>query len=504
MRVYGACLATETNTFNATPTRYADFNVIDRADLLSGKVGFEQVQPIGFWRDWTEAAGGEYTPGLHGFAQPAGKTVQEDYELLKSMLVEDIEATGPFDIILLFLHGAMVAEQVDDCEADILTAVRGTSSGHAVVGVFLDLHSHLTPEMLSLADLFVSHKEYPHTDVEPRAREVFDLSLAAYRSSVRPVMEMFDCQMIGMYPTNLSPMEGFVRQLQHCERRPGVLSVSLCHGFPFGDVASGGTKVLVVADNDRELAKTTAQELGREIYALRTQIGFPSLDLAAGMSRALAACKAEQVGPVVVADQSDNPGGGAPGDATFMLESILNQGLDNAAYAMIYDPESVAVCASATINAEVDLVVGGRLDPVNSGKPLALRATLLGFLPDYQHRFPQPGGGAQYWPAGDIAMIRSAGVTIILCSVRGQCFSPCIFDDLGVDARTFQLIGVKSNQHFYRAFAPIASEIIYIAGPGAVPPVAGRLNFAKMSTFDKFPWNPDPLGLGDALVGSFE
>ena len=51
-------------------------------------------------------------------------------------------------------------------------------------------------------------------------------------------------------PDGFEPDRGFVAGLREVEARPGILSVSLVHGFPWGDVADVGAKALVVADAD--------------------------------------------------------------------------------------------------------------------------------------------------------------------------------------------------------------------------------------------------------------
>jgi len=44
---------------------------------------------------------------------------------------------------------------------------------------------------------------------------------------------------------------------------------------------------------------------------------------------------------------------------------------------------------------------------------------------------------------------------------------------------------VKSMQHFHAAYAPIASEIVYVAAPGALLPEFDRLPYRKI---DKTMW----------------
>ena len=50
------------------------------------------------------------------------------------------------------------------------------------------------------------------------------------------MISSFDCRMIGCYHTTREPMRSFVDGMTALEGQGGVLSVSLGHGFPWGDV----------------------------------------------------------------------------------------------------------------------------------------------------------------------------------------------------------------------------------------------------------------------------
>ena len=54
----------------------------------------------------------------------------------------------------------------------------------------------------------------------------------------------------------------------------------------------------------------------------------------------------------------------------------------------------------------------------------------------------------------------------MLISHRQQAFGTELFTGLGVDLSTCRGIVVKSSQHFHAAFAPLASEVLYVESPG--------------------------------------
>jgi microcystin degradation protein MlrC len=337
-----------------------------------------------------------------------------------------------------------------------------------------------------------SHKEYPHVDRNDRARELFNLAVEARLGKIRPTMALFDCRMIGIYPTTREPLRSFVNSMMAVEKRAGVLSMSFGHGFQYADVPHVGAKFLVVTDNDRSLAEQVAREFGLRAYGLRRQIGFDSLSLP--MEEALSKALASSKWPVVVADQSDNAGGGAPGDAAYALRWLLDHKAGNVAIAIFYDPEVVKIAKKAGEGATLPVRLGGKIGPF-SGDPVDIEVTVLSMLDHYVHAFPQASGAPVLFPVGNVVALRCGSIDIVVGSERCQCFSSEIFCDLGIDPKAKHVLIPKSVQHFYGAFAPIAGEIIYMAAPGAVAPDPRLISYRLVDTQCLYPWADDPLAL---------
>jgi microcystin degradation protein MlrC len=409
-----------------------------------------------------------------------------NYEGLRDELLDRLRAALPVDIVLLPLHGAMVAQGYDDCETDLLRRVREIVGPEPKIGVELDLHCDLTQAMLDLADAIVIFKEYPHIDIADRADDLFAIIAAAAEGRVRPTMALFDPRMIGMYLTPFEPMRGFVDSMIAREGHDGVLSLSLAHCFPWGDVPTCGAAMLAVTDDDPALAAQVAEEFGRRFFALRHALELPSLPLDAALDKALAVPR----GPVVVADQADNAGGGAPSDSTFALRALLARGVTDAAVAMMWDPIVVGLAFAAGVGATLQVRLGGKMGPM-SGDPLDLTVEVIGLMRDLTQEWPQQDGVIRI-PAGDAAALRCAGIDIIVNTRRGQVFTPQVFSALGIDPLSKRLLVVKSTQHFYAGFAPIASEIIYMAAPGAIAPRFRDIPYQR-ADLHKYPWVDDPF-----------
>jgi microcystin degradation protein MlrC len=484
MRVFTATLGTETNTFSPIPTALASFR-----DSMLYRAGEHPDRPTMFtaplWaaRERAKARGWQVIEGLCAFAEPAGPTVRADYEALRDELLADLHRALPVDMVLLGMHGAMVAEGYDDCEGDLLARVRALVGPKTAVGAELDPHCHLTRAMLDNADVIICFKEYPHTDFLERGAELADLCAEMAAGKIRPAMSVFDCRMIGIYHTPREPMRGFVDRMSALEGKDGVLSISVVQTFPWGDVADLGTKILVVTDNRPDIGAALAERLGRELYALRGKTSADYLTIDAALDRALAI----EGGPVVIADSPDNPGGGAPGDATFVLAALLARGIGNVALGPFWDPQAVRFCHDAGLGARLRLRIGGKTGPM-SGAPLDVAAEVRHLARDATQRF---GGTAS--TMGDVAAIRADGIDIVLNGVRTQAFGTDLFTGNGVTLADKKLIVVKSSQHFHAAFAPLAKAVLYVGGPGAIATDFSTLPYRKARR-PIWPLDPDPLG----------
>ena len=98
----------------------------------------------------------------------------------------------------------------------------------------------------------------------------------------------------------------------------------------------------MVADGDLELARSTAERLGRKFYSIRHHIVPDYPDLDTGLTAALAA----KMPPAVLADMSDNTGAGAPGDSTRVCGKCWTETTDVAS-GFYFDPVAVELCEDA-------------------------------------------------------------------------------------------------------------------------------------------------------------
>jgi microcystin degradation protein MlrC len=418
--------------------------------------------PLIIWRERARALGWDVAEGLSAFAMPAGDTTRVAYEAMRDEILSDLRAAMPVDAVMINLHGAMIADGYPDAEGDLLAHIRALVGPGVLVAAELDLHCHLTELKVASVDAMVIFKEYPHIDVTDRAEELFRIVADTLAGRVHPRMAMHDCRIIGIFPTTREPVRGFVDRMQALEGQDGILSVSLGHGFPWGDTPEVGMRVLVVADGDGAKAQALADRLGRELWDMRADLAPPFMGIEDAIARVVGH-NGEK--PLVLADTADNPGIGAAGDSTFLLRRLIERKVGGVAIAPFWDPQATLSAFEAGIGARLALRIGGKLGPA-SGDPVDVQATVMGLVENAHQRF-----GKASPPMGNMAWLRigngdAEAIDIVVNDYRTQGFSPECFTAAGLDIARCRGLIVKSTQHFHAGFQPVADDILYVSAPG--------------------------------------
>lgn len=480
MRIFAAAAATETNTFS--PLRTGDANFTDwfpagthpdRTEMFSA--------PLAIARKECAARGWPLIEGLCANAQPAGIIRRDTWEKIRDMILADLSAALPVDMVILGLHGAMVADGYPDCEGDLLARIRRLVGPDVPVGGLLDPHCHLTPAMIESADMLIAYKQYPHFDVVDRAQELWDLLVRQLEGAIAPVAASFDCRMMAFYYTPVEPMRSFVADMTAAESRPHILSVSLIHGFPWGDVPGFGSRMLVYADGDTDAASVVATEFGQRLQTLRGQTMTPLISIEAACEEAMT----DGEGPLVLADFADNVGAGCPGDATHLIGALLAAGVTGMAAAFIFDPVAVQLATAAGVGGRLPLRIGGKACGF-SGPPLDLDVEVTHLAASARHDLKVVS-----FALGDVAVVRVPGDNfLVLTSERAQCIAPTAFSDFGIDLASRRVFVPKSMQHFFIVFSKLSDRIRYVDSPGVATMDLKRLPYQHI---DMAIW---PLGAG--------
>jgi microcystin degradation protein MlrC len=177
-------------------------------------------------------------------------------------------------------------------------------------------------------------------------------------------------------------MRGLVDKITAMEGKDRVLSISIGHCFPYGDVPEGGARILVLTDGAKQHGDKLAEQIGRELISFREQAAPPEYTVDGAIDFALSASG----GPVVIADTTDNAGGGAPSDNTTFLHRLIARGVQGAAVAPIWDPVAVRLAFDAGEGAQLPFRFGGKTSRA-SGPPVDADVEIIRCVPDGHQTF---------------------------------------------------------------------------------------------------------------------
>ena len=402
-------------------------------------------------------------------ANPSGTVTDDAFEQIAGMMLKAAREQRPIDGVLLHLHGAMVVESHEDGEGELLARLRHILGPDAPIVVTLDLHANVTQAMADNASALIAFRTYPHIDQYERAWQGAELLQRAMDGEVKPKTVIARRPMIyglDWGRTQKGPMADLIARGEALESAGDILVASICAGFPLANIHDVGPSVTVTVDELARPGMTTAPP-AREIaeafmdYAWQTR-EYNSVEMLA-VAEAVARCKGGKPGdkPLVVADFTDNPGGGGYGDATAFLKGLVGAGVERVAFHAICDPEAVAEGMRAGVGVKTTIAVGGKTDPDIGGAPLSLTGEVTHLSNGKFIAYGPMGGGVErdYGPS---MVFRVGGIDIICITNNGQAVDLGQFTSLGIDPTRYTTVCVKSMQHFRAAFEPIAREVILV------------------------------------------
>jgi len=353
-----------------------------------------------------------------------------------------------------------VVDGIHDLEGDLVQAIRDLVGPNTAITATFDLHGNITAAMVEALDGTFACHQYPHIDLHWRAREAIELIKRMATENLKPVSHVEKLPMLMPTTTTFSGIgKARLAIMLAAEEEPGVIDVSWFHGFPYADTPDVGINIVVTTDGDREQAARIAKGLATDLWAARED--FRAQDLSA--AEAVAAAMASQAHPVVINETSDNCGGGTPGDGTHLLKAMLDAQLERACFGFIVDPEVAQQASDAGVGATIQVELGGKYDNLH-GQPLPLTAQVRS-LHDGKLRMLAMFKGMPLH-LGKMARLVVDGIDIIVASKRSQTFDIGPFQALGIDVTAYDIVALKSSNHFRAGFTDIAAEIITADTPG--------------------------------------
>lgn len=481
MRWLLAMIKHETNTFSPVPTPLARF-FRGNPEILAGKRAIQAYENtdsgLGGYIEVARREGAEMVVPVAAESWPSSPTDARTYATLSQLILDEVKKGG-YDAILLDLHGAMVAEGIEDAEGDLLRRLREIDPD-TPVGVTLDMHANVYDDIIRNANVVTGFHTYPHVDIRESGVRAANTIVRMLKGEIKPVMVWGNKPMlphIMCQGTHAEPNKSLQERCRQMEA-DGALAASVFVGFPHADIREAGLSAVVCVDANRAQAEQWRDELLDTAWRNREQWVFHPEPLEPTIARA----KTLTEGPVVLLDHFDNTGSGGTMDTTTVLAEILRQELDNVAFYAICDPQAAEEAAAAGVGKTITLEVGGKL-PMPALKvqsaPLTVTARVkLVFDGVYLNRGPMYRGVRN--DTGLTVVLDTGRVEIVVVSRHQEPFDINCLLSAGIDPLQKRYVVLKSRVHWRAGFSAMATEIIECTGIGVTTSDYDQIEFKNV------------------------
>ncbi|MGL5139079.1 MAG: M81 family metallopeptidase [Beijerinckiaceae bacterium] len=480
-RLLLAMLKHETNTFSPVVTdlqRFRDWGLHEDEAVVRAYRGTNH--PIAAYIDLADELGAEIVSPVAAEAMPSGFVEPEAYAWLTGRILDAARDHGPFDAILLDLHGAMVPRGMVDGEGPLLAKLREIAP-KTPIGVTFDMHGNMTEETMASADVVLCYKSYPHTDMAATGRTCAGIIRKMLKGDVKPVISWGQAGILAQtlrMGTADEPMKTAQAMTRAAEKQPGILAASVFGGFPMADIPDAGLSVVVVADGDQAAADAARDEI--LAFCQREKAGW--IYRHEDLTRAVTRAAGMNDFPVILLDHADNVGSGGTSDTMMVIREALRQNLQDVAMAAVFDPEAVRLMAAAGVGATLTLPLGGKTDMPSigeKGEPLMLTGKVKR-LSDGEWIVRGPMYTGSRVTSGPTAVFETGGMQIVVTSLHHEPWDAGIFTHIGIDPAHCRYILLKSRIHYRAGFEHYAKATITLDGVGVTTSDNSRLTYTQL------------------------
>jgi microcystin degradation protein MlrC len=477
-----AMMKHETNTFSPVVTdlqRFRDWGLHENEAVVTAYRSTNH--PIAAYIDLADEMGAVIVSPVAAEAMPSGFVQKEAYAYLTGRILDAIKAQGPFDAILLDLHGAMVPEGMEQGgEGPLLTTIRKLAP-KAAIGVTFDMHGNMTQETMDSADVVLCYKHYPHTDMAEVGRTCADIIRRMLKGEIKPVISWGQAGILAQtlrMGTADEPMKTAQAMTRKAEKKKGILAASVFGGFPMADIPDAGLSVVIVADGDIKKADKERDRILAYCKEQKEEWVYNHENLEQAVRRAAGTNNF----PMILLDHADNVGSGGTSDSMMVIKEVLRQKLDGVAVATVYDPEAVKAMSAAGVGASITLDLGGKSDMPSIGhKAESLRLTgKVKRLSDGEWTVRGPMYTGSKVTSGPTAVFETAGMQIVVTSLHHEPWDAGIFTHIGIDPYHCKYLLLKSRIHYRAGFEPIGKATITLDGIGVTTSDNRLLKFEKI------------------------
>jgi microcystin degradation protein MlrC len=445
----------ETNIFSPVKTTLSDFEALG---LYYGDEILTLAQKDelgGFLKAVKDSGRGsiDVVPIIKARAVSGGPIERDIYDRFKQELLQGLRECSQLDGIYLVLHGSMGVEGLYDPESDLLQSIRDEFGDKVPIGVSFDLHANVTQRRAQLATFIVGYKTNPHRDQFKTGYSAGEILIKTVNGEVKPTMALSKMRLLkggGMNIDFLSPMRQIFNRMKEMERSEDVLSVSNFMVHIWLDEPELGWSTVAVTNNNPSLAQKLANEIADLDWSVRDVKHPEPVTPSEAIKIARDSRFARKFGTTIFCDSADAVGAGAPGENTWILKALIEEGADLVSYIPVRDPEAARQAFDTPLNQTITLTVGGKLDKVYN-RPLEVTGQVI-------HK--------KEWLYGKTVVIKNKGVHLVLTEMPAPVMQPDFYTDLGLDLWKADIAVVKNLFPFRIWFLLYNRKTINVATPG--------------------------------------
>jgi microcystin degradation protein MlrC len=472
-----ALIKHETNTFSPVPTPFTSFGHGNGPAFgAAARARFEHTNtPMAAYIDMARREGAEIVTPVAAESWPSNKASRATFEALLQPIEEAVRAGC--DAVMLDLHGAMVIEDCDDAEGEIVRRIRRIAP-QMPIAVTLDYHTNLSGELVDNATVITGYKTYPHVDMYEAGMQSGGILVGALDGAIEPVMAWGWKPLLASIMRHApedGPSGDILAFARHMEADGTVLAATLLPSFPHADTPHTGLSAIVVGDarhGGRVHARMVCDHMLAMAWERREEYVFHAPPLALSVAKAKALGLANPGAPVLLIDHCDNCGSGGAQDVMAVVAEILEQELDDVAIAPIRDAAAVAIMVDAGVGQKVRLKLGGRTDMPSiglAGAPLEIEGMVHAITDgEFVVTGPMYTGVRMHLGRTAVLDVRKGGarLQIVVTERPHEPFDLGVFTHAGIDPRQKRYVMLKSRIHYRAGFKPIAAHIVECAGAG--------------------------------------
>jgi len=472
MRIAVGGFRIESCTFSPLLVREQDFHVLRGTRLL-------EAYPFR-----SKYSGVEFVPLINAGALPGGPVERSFYESVKDEFLQGLRERGPWDGLFLHMHGAVNVAGMDDAEGDLLVAIREAVGPACLIAASYDLHGNVSGRVMDCIDILSAYRTAPHVDGPETLERVCALLVKCIAGSIRPHKAFVPVPILlpgEKTSTEWEPGVSLYRLIPGVLQGDAVLDASILIGYVWADEPRSSACVIALGTDGEEVHKA-AVALARRFWNVRHEFRFGVT--ADSVDRCIQMALDAPERPVVVSDSGDNPTAGGAGDIPYVLERMQALGATDAVFASITDPEAVSTCEAAGSGAEVEFLLGGKLDPIH-GSPLRVKGCVASLV-------------QQPWlldRTGDkdvvnrMAVVDVQGIQVIVTERRSVFHRVADFRNLGIEPGQHKIVVVKIG-YLEPELKALAAKALLALSPGAVNQDITSLPFRRIQR-PMYPFDPD-------------